>query len=94
MPSFSKDQQVASAIALAFKRGKIPKSKLFGASKQMASSMTEQQLKDFAETKRSGLPNKVAFETPLIIKEALSPQLLARAARKASRDARDARDKK
>ena len=56
MPAKSKAQQKAAGAALSAKRGETPKSKLKGASKQMEASMTEQQLKDFAHTKRKGLP--------------------------------------
>ena len=41
------------------KRGETPKSKLRGASKQMAESMSEQQLEDFAAIKRKGKPEHV-----------------------------------
>ena len=58
MPAVSKAQQKAAGAALSAKRGDTPKSKLKGASKQMAESMSEKQLKDFAETKRKGLPDK------------------------------------
>ena len=44
--------------ALAAKRGETSKSSLKGASKQMADSMSEKQLKDFAQTKRKKLPTK------------------------------------
>lgn len=54
-PAKSRAQQRAAGIALAAKRGKIPKSKLRGASKQM-SGMTEAQLAEYASTKRKGLP--------------------------------------
>jgi hypothetical protein len=50
MPATSKKQQQAAGIALAAKRGKIPPSKLKGASKSM-SQMSEKQLAEFA-TKR------------------------------------------
>lgn len=58
MPATSKAQQKAAGAALAVKRGDEPKSKLKGASKQMEESMSEKQLKDFAHTKRKGLPDK------------------------------------
>ncbi|WCM25903.1 DUF3008 family protein [Sphingomonas sp. QA11] len=58
MPATSKAQQKAAGAALAAKRGEEPKSKLKGASKQMERSMSEDQLEDFASTKRKGLPNK------------------------------------
>jgi ribosomal protein S4 len=47
-----KKQQMAAGAALAAKRGERKKSSLKGASKQMAESMSEKQLKDFAKTKR------------------------------------------
>jgi hypothetical protein len=43
---------------LAAKRGKRSKSSLRGASRQMATSMSEKQLRDFAKTKRKKLPRK------------------------------------
>jgi len=58
MPAKSKAQQQAAGIALAVKRGKLPASKLKGASKQMA-KMNEKSLRHFAETKRKGLVKKV-----------------------------------
>lgn len=58
MPAKSKKQQMAAGAALSAKRGETPKSKLKGASKQMAKSMSEKQLKDIAKTKRKNLPGK------------------------------------
>lgn len=58
MPATSKAQQKAAGAALAAKRGEEPKSKLKGASRQMEKSMSEDQLEEFASTKRKGLPNK------------------------------------
>lgn len=58
MPAQSKQQQKAAGLALAAKRGKVPFSQLKGAAKQMAKSMTKAQLKEFAGTKRKGLPRK------------------------------------
>jgi hypothetical protein len=58
MPATSKAQQKAAGAALAAKRGEEPKSSLKGASKQMADSMSEKQLEEFASTKRKGLPDK------------------------------------
>jgi hypothetical protein len=56
MPATSKAQQKAAGAALAAKRGEIKKSELKGASKQMADSMSEKELDEFASTKRKGLP--------------------------------------
>lgn len=58
MPAKSKKQQMAAGAALAAKRGETSKKSLKGASKQMAESMSEKQLKDFAKTKRKKLPTK------------------------------------
>ena len=58
MPAKSKAQQKAAGAALAAKRGDMPKSKLKDASKEMEKSMSEKQLKEFAETKRKPLPKK------------------------------------
>ena len=57
MPAKSEKQQKAAGAALATKRGKMPKTKLKAASKQML-SMTEEQLKEYAGTKTKGLPVK------------------------------------
>jgi hypothetical protein len=56
MPAKSKKQQMAAGAALAAKQGRRSKSSLKGASKKMAESMSEKQLKDFAKTKRRKLP--------------------------------------
>jgi hypothetical protein len=60
MPAKSAAQQKAAGAALSAKRGDTPKSALKGASKQMAASMTEKQLEDFAHTRRNGKPEHVA----------------------------------
>jgi hypothetical protein len=49
---------MAAGAALAAKRGEAPKSKLKGASRQMADSMTEKELHDMAATPRKSLPRK------------------------------------
>ena len=60
MPAKSQAQQKAAGAALSAKRGETPKSKLKGASKQMANSMSETQLEELAHTKRKGKPQHVA----------------------------------
>jgi hypothetical protein len=57
-PAKSKKQQMAAGAALSAKRGERPVSSLKGASRQMVQSMSEQQLEEFAHTKRKGLPKK------------------------------------
>jgi hypothetical protein len=58
MPARSKKQQMAAGAALAAKRGKRSKKSLKGASRQMAKSMSEKQLREFAKTKRKKLPTR------------------------------------
>lgn len=58
MPAKSKKQQMAAGAALAAKRGERSNASLKGASHQMAKSMSEKQLEEFASTKRKGLPRK------------------------------------
>jgi hypothetical protein len=54
----SKAQRAAAGIARAAQKGKLPKSELRGASKEMA-KMPAGELKKFAKTKEKGLPEKV-----------------------------------
>jgi Protein of unknwon function (DUF3008) len=49
---------MAAGAALAAKRGEGSRATLKGASRQMARSMSEKQLKDFPKTKRKKLPAK------------------------------------
>jgi hypothetical protein len=56
MPAKSKAQQEAAGAALAAKRGDKPKRSLKGASKSMASSMSEKELEKMASTSRKGKP--------------------------------------
>jgi len=59
MPARSKAQQEAAGAALAAKRGETKVSELKGASREMYESMSEQQLEEFAATKRKSLPEHV-----------------------------------
>jgi len=58
VPAKSKKQQMAAGAALAAKRGERSRASLKGASRQMAESMSEDQLEEFAGTKRKNLPKK------------------------------------
>lgn len=58
MPAKSKKQQMAAGAALAAKRGEKSKGSLRGASKSMASSMSEKELEEIAHTKRKALPKR------------------------------------
>lgn len=59
MPAKSKAQQMAAGAALSAKRGEQKTEDLKGASKSMAKSMTETELKDLASTPRKGKPGHV-----------------------------------
>ena len=56
MPAKSGAQQKAAGAALSAKRGDTPKSRLRGASKSMADSMSEKELEAMATTRRKGKP--------------------------------------
>ena len=58
MPARSKKQQMAAGAALAAKRGERSKASLRGASREMVETMSAQQLREFASTKRRILPRK------------------------------------
>jgi Protein of unknwon function (DUF3008) len=62
MPAKSAAQQKAAGTALAAKRGETSPSSLKGAAKEMYSSMSEQELEEFASTKRKGKPEHVSKE--------------------------------
>jgi len=59
MPAKSKAQQKAAGAALSTKRGETDVSDLKGASRDMHDSMSEDELEDFAATKRKGKPEHV-----------------------------------
>ncbi len=61
MPARSKAQQAAGA-ALSAKRGETPSSKLRGASKEMAASMSEAELEELAHTSRKDLPDHTSAD--------------------------------
>ena len=58
MPAVSKQQQQSAGMALAAKRGDIPVTQLKGSALSMYKSMSIEQLAEFAETKRKGLPER------------------------------------
>jgi hypothetical protein len=61
MPAKSKAQQKAAGAALAAKRGETKKSELKGASKDMYDSMSEEQLRELAQSERKGKPEKKSW---------------------------------
>lgn len=59
MPARSKQQQKFMGLALAYKRGQVPASKVSKNVKQVAASMSEKELEKYAGTSQKGLPKKV-----------------------------------
>jgi len=62
MPAKSKKQQVAAGAALAAKRGEQSRGSLRGASRQMAESMSEGELRKMAHARRKSLPKRASKE--------------------------------
>lgn len=60
MPAQSQSQQAVFAMALAARRGEIKPEELQGAARKLFkdSSLSNDQLSDYAETKKSSLPKK------------------------------------
>ena len=59
MPARSAARQKAAGAALSARRGDTPKSALKGASREIAESMTEAELRDLVHTPRKGKPEHV-----------------------------------
>jgi hypothetical protein len=59
MPALSQQQQKIMGLALAYKKGKVPASKVSKSVKDLASSMSKAELEKYASTKHKGLPKKV-----------------------------------
>lgn len=60
MPAKSKAQQKAAGAALSAKRGDQKVGNLGGAAKSMYKSMSKEELKKMASTKRKGKPQRVS----------------------------------
>jgi len=67
MPALSKQQQKLFGLALAVKRGDVPKSKVSDDIKGIVDRMSEKDIEKFAKTKHKGLPNKVEMEMESLI---------------------------
>ena len=67
MPAFSQQQQKLMGLALAYKRGDVPASKVSDKIKTLASNMSQTDLEKYASTKHKGLPKKV--ENKLSVEE-------------------------
>ena len=58
MPATSQSQQKLMGIVHAIQKGDMPASKAHGEARELAKKMDPQDVKDFASTKRKGLPKK------------------------------------
>tara|TARA_B100000900_G_scaffold397080_1_gene397026 strand:+ start:826 stop:1905 length:1080 start_codon:yes stop_codon:yes gene_type:complete len=67
MPALSKQQQKLFGLALAVKRGDVPKSKVSDEIKGIVNRMSEKDIEKFASTKHKGLPSKVEMEMESLI---------------------------
>jgi hypothetical protein len=80
MPALSQQQQKIMGLALAYKRGKVPASKVSASVKDLASSMSEKELVKYARTKHKGLPTKVGETKTSMTREEIN-KLVADAVR-------------
>jgi hypothetical protein len=71
MPAKSKAHQKLFATALSVKRGETPKNKVSSDVLKIVDTMTEKDIKDYAETPTKGLPNKVETVIREMVKEEL-----------------------
>jgi len=67
MPALSQQQQKLMGLALAYKKGDVPDSKVSDKIKKLANAMTKSDLEKYASTKHKGLPKKV--ENKLSVEE-------------------------
>lgn len=67
MPALSQQQQKLMGLALAYKKGDVPDSKVSDKIKKLANAMTKSDLEKYASTKHKDLPKKV--ENKLSVEE-------------------------
>jgi len=72
MPALSQQQQKIMGLALAYKRGDVPDSKVSKSVKKLASSMSTKELEKYAGTKHKGLPKKVGETKTTMTREEIN----------------------
>jgi len=72
MPALSQQQQKIMGLALAYKRGKVPASKVSKSVKDLANSMSIKELEKYASTSHKGLPKKVGETKTTMTKEEIN----------------------
>lgn len=75
MPAQSKQQQKLFGLALAVKRGEVPRSEASKEVLDIVDSMSEKSIRDFASTKHKGLPKK--SESMLQLKKIIREEMWA-----------------
>lgn len=76
MPSTSIAQQRLMGMAYAYKKGELKSDEVSAEVKELADSMTLQQLKDFASTKHDGLPERVPENISTVAMAGMGPVVL------------------
>ena len=72
MPALSQQQQKIMGLALAYKKGKVPSSKVSKSVKDLASSMSKAELEKYASTKHKGIPKKVGETKTTMTREEIN----------------------
>lgn len=72
MPALSQQQQKIMGLALAYKKGKVPSSKVSKSVKDLASSMSTKELEKYAGTKHKGLLKKVGETKTTMTREEIN----------------------
>lgn len=76
MPATSQQQQKLFGLALSVKRGETPRSEVSDDVLNIVDTMSEKDIKDFAETSHSGLPKKVESYIKGIVRETFRNKIL------------------
>jgi hypothetical protein len=72
MPAVSQQQQKIMGLALAYKRGEVPASKVSDKVKELAKSMTMKELEKYAGTPHKDLPKKVNETSVIELKKMIA----------------------
>jgi hypothetical protein len=79
MPAVSQQQQKLFGLALAVKRGEVSRSEASDEVLNIVDSMSEKDIKDFAETSHSGLPTKVEARLRETLRELMREMVIEEA---------------
>ena len=82
MPSTSQQQQKLFGLALSVKRGDTPRSEVSDDVLNIVDTMSEKDIKDFAETSHSGLPKKIESYVREFVRETFRNKILGEVTRR------------